>query len=62
VRADGSREWWVDGKLHRRDGPAVEDREGYREWWVDGVQYPSAPPFVATLSIGREREGACPNA
>jgi hypothetical protein len=33
--ADGTRQWWVDGKLHRLDGPAVEYADGSREWWVD---------------------------
>jgi hypothetical protein len=35
--ADGSRSWWVDGKLHRVDGgPAVEWADGTRSWYVDG--------------------------
>ena len=34
--ADGSRIWWVDGQLHRVDGPALELPSGTREWWVHG--------------------------
>jgi hypothetical protein len=34
--ADGSREWWVNGKRHRLDGPAIEYADGSREWWVNG--------------------------
>ena len=34
-RADGTKEWWVDGKRHRLDGPAVEYANAYKEWWVD---------------------------
>jgi hypothetical protein len=34
--ADGTRQWWVDGKRHRLDGPAIEHTDGSREWYVDG--------------------------
>jgi len=39
--SDGSKSWWVDGKLHRLDGPAIERLEdhtgpGHKEWWVNG--------------------------
>jgi hypothetical protein len=36
-RSDGSKEWYVDGKLHRLDGPAVEWSDGSKEWYVDDV-------------------------
>ncbi len=32
----GSKEWWLDGKLHRLDGPAVENPNGNNEWYVNG--------------------------
>lgn len=31
----GTRRWYVDGKLHRADGPAVEWANGDKEWWVN---------------------------
>ena len=33
---DGTKQWWVDGKLHRLDGPAVEYEDGSKQWFVDG--------------------------
>ena len=33
---DGSKEWWLNGKLHREDGPAVECPHGYNEWYLNG--------------------------
>lgn len=30
------KEWRVDGRLHRDDGPAVEWRDGTNEWWQNG--------------------------
>jgi hypothetical protein len=35
--ADGTKEWYVDGKLHRIDGPAIEYANGSKQWYVDGV-------------------------
>ena len=29
-------EWYVEGKLHREDGPAVECSNGHKEWYVEG--------------------------
>ena len=34
--------WWVNGRLHREDGPAWtwyrEDRSvRYEAWWIDGI-------------------------
>ena len=35
-RADGTKNWYVDGKLHRLDGPAIEWDDGSEEWYVNG--------------------------
>jgi hypothetical protein len=32
----GTKQWLVDGKFHRLDGPAVECVSGTKQWWVDG--------------------------
>jgi hypothetical protein len=31
----GTKEWYLDGKLHRIDGPAYEDVDGSKFWYVD---------------------------
>lgn len=32
-------EWYLQGKRHRLDGPAVEDQyTGLQEWWVNDIQ------------------------
>ena len=28
VYPNGDKEWWLNGKLHREDGPAIEDADG----------------------------------
>ena len=33
---DGTKVWFLNGKLHRTDGPAIEYADGGKEWWLDG--------------------------
>ena len=33
---DGYREWWVNGRHHRVDGPAIELPNGYKAWYLNG--------------------------
>ncbi len=33
---DGRREWFLNGKKHREDGPAVEYTDGNRFWFLNG--------------------------
>lgn len=33
--ANGTKMWWVDGQLHRLDGPAVEYADGSKEWYIN---------------------------
>lgn len=37
-RANGNKQWWVNGARHRDGGlPAVDRFDGDKEWWVNGV-------------------------
>ena len=40
--ADGTKEWWVDDKLHRLDGPAIENADGTKRWFIDDVELTEA--------------------
>ena len=44
--SNGSKEWYLDGKLHRLDGPAIERANGGREWWVNGELYREDGPSI----------------
>jgi hypothetical protein len=33
---DGSKSWFINGKLHRLDGPAIERISGDNCWYIDG--------------------------
>ena len=36
VHDSGTRSWFVNGQLHREDGPAIEYADGTRSWYVNG--------------------------
>ena len=36
---DGGKDWWVNGKLHREDGPAVVYANGYKAWFKNGERH-----------------------
>ena len=39
---DGTIHWYLKGKLHREDGPAIEYVDGNKEWWLNGKQVTEA--------------------
>ncbi len=36
VDSIGAKRWFVKGKLHREDGPAIEHANGSRYWYLKG--------------------------
>jgi len=32
----GNKEWFLNGNLHREDGPAIEWADGHKEWYLNG--------------------------
>ena len=36
IDSQGNKMWYLNGVLHRTDGPAVEWINGYRSWWLHG--------------------------
>ena len=39
VNEDGTRFWYLNGKLHREDGPAVEYADGSKEWYLNDKRH-----------------------
>ena len=33
---NGDKQWYLDGKRHRTDGPAIEWSDGTKHWYLDG--------------------------
>ena len=36
VYPNGTKYWYLNGKLHREDGPAVEYANGSKSWYLSG--------------------------
>ena len=39
VFGNGSKEWRLNDKLHREDGPAIEWADGNKSWWLNGERH-----------------------
>jgi len=37
--ADGSKSWYLNGGLHRTDGPAIEDANGNKHWCLNDKRH-----------------------
>lgn len=49
ITADGDKEWYLNGKRHREDGPAIEwEKKCYVEWWFNGELHREDGPAVET--------------
>jgi len=46
VYANGDKFWYLDGKLHREDGPAVERADGSKKWHLNGKLHRTDGPAV----------------
>jgi hypothetical protein len=46
VVEDGSKFWYLNGKLHREDGPACEYANGEKEWFLNGKLHREDGPAV----------------
>ena len=46
VNDNGDKEWWLDGKLHRIDGPACEYADGTKHWFLDDKRHRIDGPAV----------------
>ena len=45
VRKDGTR-YYLNGKLHREDGPAVEYPDGTKSWYLNGKLHRTDGPAI----------------
>ena len=50
----GTREWYLNGKLHREDGPAVESYDGSRFWYLNGDLHREDGPAIEYADGSRE--------
>jgi hypothetical protein len=43
---DGRKEWFLDGFLHREDGPAIETSGGTKIWYIQGKRHREDGPAM----------------
>lgn len=46
IRPDGTKEWHLDGQLHREDGPAIEYVNGAKRWYIKDKLHRTDGPAV----------------
>ena len=46
VNDTGTKSWFLNGKLHRVDGPAVEDASGTKRWFLNDKLHRTDGPAV----------------
>jgi hypothetical protein len=46
IDEEGTKRWYLNGKLHREDGPAIEYANGAKEWWLNGKLHREDGPAV----------------
>jgi len=51
IYSNGSKHWWLNGKRHRFDGPAIEYIDGVKHWFLDGRRHREDGPAL-TYSNG----------
>ena len=44
--ANGDKSWYLNGKLHREDGPAIERANGDKSWYLNGKLHREDGPAV----------------
>jgi hypothetical protein len=53
VYSNGDESWYLNGKPHREDGPAIEWRDGYKSWYLNGERHREDGPAIE-YSSGRK--------
>jgi hypothetical protein len=51
---NGTKEWYLDGELHREDGPAVEFASGTKEWYLAGKRHREDGPAFEGANGNKE--------
>ena len=44
----GTKSWYLNGKQHREDGPAIEYSSGHKSWYLNGKNLTEAKHKAAT--------------
>ena len=50
----GNKEWYLDGELHREDGPAIEYTNGDKRWYLNGKHHREGSPAIELANGHKE--------
>ena len=53
VSDDGTKRWYLNGKLHREDGPAIEWADGTKYWYLNGQRHREDGPASEDAGGGK---------
>ena len=53
VDEQGNKIWWLNNKIHRKDGPAVEHKGGDKSWYLNDKRHREG--------VGKKLLKSCPN-
>jgi hypothetical protein len=51
---NGTERWWLNGNLHREDGPALTHASGTKMWYLNGELHRIDGPAVIFFTGGKE--------
>jgi len=51
---NGNKRWYLNGKLHREDGPAVEWIDGHKYWYLNGKCHREDGPAIEWANGSKE--------
>jgi len=47
---NGDKKWFINGRLHREDGPAIEHASGSKSWFINGNRHRDDGPAIEYAS------------
>jgi len=50
IDKDGNKLWYLNNKLHRTDGPAIEYSDGTKYWYLNDKQHRPDGPAIEHLN------------
>lgn len=53
IGLDGAKQWLLNNKYHREDGPAIEGHNNYKEWRINGKLHREDGPAIEGYNGGK---------
>jgi hypothetical protein len=53
IDESGNKRWFINGKLHREDGPAIEYADDTKVWFINGKRHREDGPAVEWVDGGK---------